>query len=491
VGVLLVGIKLTSARDIVQLIERRKELKANLSLLRRMVEDEGLRSWLDDVAHDNAQRQGWIGEMALPSGRVYDAMENGAIAKCLGMIALFDSNPASVTPLPHPATVARFETKQDAASNVLLGLAELQIRAPPLDIVAYILNLDSRFMESENAVDADLVFAKVLETVNPHHRIWFNRYKARGVSDRTFVYSVIAKQEAEDPPTYVVAVTTIPIHDKIDPKDEARAVRAETYRGFRLTEVAQGVTKVEYACSLNLRGWVPQSITNKVAVPGQMRNPQTIQRYFQHVRPLSECNAEDGRVVGHLLVMLVEGNTKELAHAIRTFVNCTAMLRNCSFCQIGAMLVPLLQLLTPADAAGSCDDAAGVAADPASVTEKQAMALGSAIASRVHSAHAQATALHQVVTSHAVLRAMKSDYAWFVPMLEVLTVPKSAEPRRPTFVRRLTAIVAANNTGANVPMALIDEALSNADATDVVTRSFSSMVWLCTHSICTLFASVG
>ena len=220
----------------------------------------------------------------------------------------------------------------------------------------------------------------------------------------------------------------------------------------------------------------------------QMHPPKTMQVYFQQLLPLSKCEARDGWVVGNLLLDLVESNPKELAHAIRTFVNCTAMLRNCSFCQIGAMLVPLLQLLTPADAAGSCDDAAGVAADPASVTEKQATALGSAIASRVHSAHAQAAALHQVLTSHAVLRAMKSDYAWFVPMLEVLTAPKSAEPRRPTFVRRLSAIVAANNTGSNV--ALIDVTVSNADAADVET-SFSSMVWLGTDSICTLFASVG
>jgi hypothetical protein len=107
VGVLLVGIKLTCARDIVQVIERRKELQANLLLLRRMVEDEDLVDWLNDVAHDMAQRQGRVGEMALSSGRVYDAMENGAIAKCRGMFALFDSNSASATHLPHPATITR------------------------------------------------------------------------------------------------------------------------------------------------------------------------------------------------------------------------------------------------------------------------------------------------------------------------------------------------------------------------------------------------
>ena len=59
-------------------------------------------------------------------------------------------------------------------------------------------------------------------------------------------------------------------HDKITPKDEKGAVRAENCRAFKLTEVGAGITKLEYACSLNLGGSIPQAITNKVSVPGQM-----------------------------------------------------------------------------------------------------------------------------------------------------------------------------------------------------------------------------
>jgi hypothetical protein len=47
-------------------------------------------------------------------------------------------------------------------------------------------------------------------------------------------------------------------------------VRAESCRAFRLTEVAEDITKLEYACSLNLRGAIPPAITTKVSVPGQM-----------------------------------------------------------------------------------------------------------------------------------------------------------------------------------------------------------------------------
>ncbi len=57
VSVLLVGIKLTSANEIVQSIARQKELKANLLLLQMSLEDEDKKAWIEDVTHDTAQRQ--------------------------------------------------------------------------------------------------------------------------------------------------------------------------------------------------------------------------------------------------------------------------------------------------------------------------------------------------------------------------------------------------------------------------------------------------
>ena len=88
VSVLLVGIKLTSAKEIVQLIERRKELKANLELLQPKLEDENRIMWLNDTAHDMARRQERMSDMSSPSGRVYSTIESHAIDSCLGMLAL-------------------------------------------------------------------------------------------------------------------------------------------------------------------------------------------------------------------------------------------------------------------------------------------------------------------------------------------------------------------------------------------------------------------
>ena len=164
-----------------------------------------------------------------------------------------------------------------------------------------------------------------------------------------------------------------------------------------------------------------------------------MQRYFQQIRPIEKCNAEDGRVVGHMLHDLASSKPKDLARSIREFAHRTAMLRECGFAHIGDMLVAML-------AAGDLlaanvhtmehmphEDAAG---DPAFATAEQATALGCVLA-------APASALQQVVGAHSILRTMKTRHAWFVPMLEILlALPEAVDSHRPDRVKRLSASVA-------------------------------------------------
>ncbi len=137
---------------------------------------------------------------------------------------------------------------------------------------------------------------------------------------------------------------------------------------------------------------------------------------------------------------------KDMAHAVREFASRTVMLRDCGFGHIGAMLTRLLgadvqdgpttnpSILGATKAAG---------ADPSSLTEKHAIAIGSAIASSVEATRMLATALRKVFRAHAVLQVMKSEHAWFVPMLEVLMAHKVAKPRESVRVKRLSSRVAA------------------------------------------------
>ena len=92
VSVLLVGIKLTAAHDIVQIIARRKELKANLLLLQMSLEDEDKKSWIEDVTHDAAQRQDRILELGSAPGLSYTTMENEILQKGAAMFAVFESS---------------------------------------------------------------------------------------------------------------------------------------------------------------------------------------------------------------------------------------------------------------------------------------------------------------------------------------------------------------------------------------------------------------
>jgi hypothetical protein len=152
-----------------------------------------------------------------------------------------------------------------------------------MEIVAYILNYDGRHIQSDQNVAVD-VRVETVAKLNDHHVIIFNRKKiGSGLRDRTFLNSVIAKKVADTPPTYVLVGVPLSQHPKITPKDEAGAVRAESFRSCRFTEVAPGRTKIEYCCSLDLKGWVPQLFTNKIAIPQQAR-PWPHMRARTHAR---------------------------------------------------------------------------------------------------------------------------------------------------------------------------------------------------------------
>ena len=203
---------------------------------------------------------------------------------------------------------------------------------------------------------------------------------------------------------------------------------------------------------------------------------QAQQVFFQQVRSLSVCDAEDGRVVGHMLLELVQTKPKDPAHAIRTFVSRTAMLRECGFRHIGAMLA---WVLTADDQSGRDDEARIVVLTPSAVTEQHATAIGSAIASSTRRSHAPAEALKQVVLSHAVLRAMKSGYVWFVPMLEVITAPTAVELRRSSWMKRLSSIVPAKA----LSVAPYDVCAADAEANNQCNQSnFSLVVCLGAHA---------
>jgi hypothetical protein len=286
VSVLVLGSKITVLKDLHQVTQRRKELKANLASLVEKLEAEKLVLWLDDVTHDTEQRTDRITAMVSAPGS--NMLENALIEKGLAMFAVFESSSVGVKQLAHSATTMFSETKLDEATHLLLGRSAARIRATPQEIVAYMFSYDSRHAAS--LTDPTMwVRSEVLQHVHAHHTVVFARLKlGAGLSHRTFLASLVAKRAADDPPTYVLVGAPIASHDKITRKDEAGAVRAENWRTFRLTEEAPGVTKLDYVCSLNLGGSIPQAITNKVSVPGQMHGapPRRLPHTSTPVQPV-------------------------------------------------------------------------------------------------------------------------------------------------------------------------------------------------------------
>ncbi len=155
------------------------------------------------------------------------------------------------------------------------------------------------------------------------------------------------------------------------------------------------------------------------------------------------------------------------------------MLRDCGFAHIGEMLAKLLS----ADVQGGPDDdatailstpvttAAAVGPNRSALTEKQAITIGCAIASSIHQARALAAGLNKVVKEQVVLHAMKLEYAWFMPMLEVIMAHKAAERRGSVAMNRLRSL-----RSSIAPVTPIDAA-SEAEAANEAS-GFSSVVRL-------------
>jgi hypothetical protein len=154
---------------------------------------------------------------------------------------------------------------------------------------------------------------------------------------------------------------------------------------------------------------------------------------------------------------VVDDKPEHLAHAIRNFVNRTAMLRECGCRHIGLMLVEL----TCPSLSPSADDAS-VESIVASIqegnlgalTEGQASSIGRLLSSRTRSAHSSssmAATVANVVRSIAPLHKLASTYDWFVPMLETIAQSKAKSGKRQSILQHVTT--RTNASSAVVPSA--------------------------------------
>jgi hypothetical protein len=167
---------------------------------------------------------------------------------------------------------------------------------------------------------------------------------------------------------------------------------------------------------------------------------------------------EDGRIIGQLLLDVVDDKPEHLAHAIRNFVNRTAMLRECGCRHIGLMLV---ELTCPRLPSPSADDASVESivesiqvGNLGALTEGQAASIGRLLSSRTRSTHSSssmAATVVNVVRSIAPLHKLASTYDWFVPMLETIARSKAKSGKRQSLLQHVTT--RTHSSSAVVPSA--------------------------------------
>ena len=195
------------------------------------------------------------------------------------------------------------------------------------------MDADSNYIRSRLDPKVDVHYG-VREVRNPHHSVTFNEVKTAPFQNRTFLQAVLRKKLSNT--QFFWCTYPIADHPTVRPSDESHTVRAEGVRCIRLTRLAHGATRLEYACSVDLKGRFPTRLTNSIVVPTLMDLPLTLQEYFQQIRPIGECTALDGTRIGHMLIhAALDVKKARRGEAVATFISRTEMLRNAPAANLG------------------------------------------------------------------------------------------------------------------------------------------------------------
>jgi hypothetical protein len=196
-------------------------------------------------------------------------------------------------------------------------------------------------------------------------------------------------------------------------------------------------------------GFVPQVITNTVAIPAQVNAPLAMQAYFQQLQAPSECMAQDGVFVAHMLVDVAEtssGGKRRTKCTVRKFAQRTSMLRASGFPHLCEMLATTVTRSHFANPESAGDLVSDTIANASSVTEEEATAMGGVFLGILNSSSTEsivkvqveassrpsprflsprlspAVATRKLLRTFVALDTMGRKHAWFVPMLTTIAL---------------------------------------------------------------------
>ncbi len=422
-------------------------VEANGEAAQRIEADVHAQAWLADVEHDRETRADMI-EQILAGGHLYSPEEDSKIQALLAMLATDSSQKRRARQLKHGATVESSWTMLNE-DGVLLGHTELIIHgASPLDIIAYLMDADSNYIRSRLDPNVDVHYG-VREVRNAHYTVTFSEVKTAPFRNRTFLQAFVQRKLSET--QFVWCTYPIANHSTVCPSDESHALRAEVVRCIRLTRRAHGATRLEYACSVDLKGRFPTWLTNSVVVPNLMHLPFTLQEYFQQIRPIDECTALDGVFIGHMLMNAALSVKKaRRAEVAATFILRTEMLRDAPAANLG----PLLRSLVCNE---SHDLLAGDVAtqDPAQLTAADACTIADGITTMRRGHVSTANAVAEVLDKYHALRTMAEQCVWFEPMLGVVVLSLMAASVGTKLRLALSAALSMLDIGSDLSTMLV------------------------------------
>ena len=277
-----------------------------------------------DFKCDSAWRRAMVLKMR-QGGHEYSEDESTLIAK--GQ-ALFDRGAARKgieQSVDHSKTATSAWTKHDKKSGLMEGRVDVQIRASPEEIVAFQMHHDSK--HNLSLLNPELhVRYELLEWVSLHHIVCLYEVKRGPFQNRTFLNSSLWQKVSDAPLAYFWVSVPVESHAKVSREHEAHAVRAEGYRCLKCTRMGDNLTKMEFACSMDLKGAIPRALVNAFLLPQLMRTPYDVQNYFLRVVPLAALTCDDARILADALFgirsgpsMLLPAVTDRVAGRMKTY----------------------------------------------------------------------------------------------------------------------------------------------------------------------------
>jgi hypothetical protein len=404
-------------------------------------------AWLSRMAHDRAWRDRWIQQFE-SNTQVYTDRELEAIAAGEALLDLL-GKPDGVS----SDTTNSVEYK--GRKGCLIATVETLIRsATPLELVAHLLHHDTGDKQSKDGLHADeqdgtwgaRVQSRVLEDVNEHHRVVLEELPVPGLPKMTAAFSVLSKMlafEGDRGQSCVLVFAPRVGHQQANDENPSASVREEKielHKCFRFTVVGADVTKLEYVSLLDMRRKLSKRKERKSRHSIEsylMSAPRNLRVYFQRLRPLDLCTAEDGKLVGTMLmdVALSKGSCSA---AIADFFVRMAMLRDTPFTHFCAMLTAAAEprsRFSPTAITAAARAAVGKSGtkqnsyvqvetkiDPELLTEHEARLIGRAFRDSVAANKMPSLAAAEIRNMYPAIATLAEKYEWFGPMTEAITV---------------------------------------------------------------------